>query len=270
MHSDSAFTIGDSHLICEDYAMNLQVEGNHHIAVCDGCSSSEMTDIGARLLALTALAVLSYQQDFDNISFIIDKIAWQINMNIRSMHIFEPLPNTMFDATLLVARKIGDSIGVLTVGDGYIVAKTKTGSLEIIKLEYPSGYPQYLSYKLNAEREKAFKKESPYLVQSELFLVNGKEPSFFGKLNIEGDFTWHRFHTAKYDWIALMSDGVNSFRDKLKHDIDPIRVIEYITDFKTTAGEFVKRRLNRFRQECRKNEWTHYDDVSIAVIHTGE
>lgn len=270
MHSDSSFMIGDSHLVCEDYAMNITVEGNHHIVVCDGCSSSQMTDVGARLLALSAIKTISFFEDFTRIDWLVERLAFRVKLQLKDIDIFKILPETLFDATLLVSRRIGDTIGVLAIGDGYIVASRKDGTISVTKIEYPSGYPRYLSYKMDPDREKAFLKESPNYIESMFYLREGEPPVLFGSLIHTSEFWWYRFNTYEHNWIALLSDGVNSFRNENRKDIDPLEIIREVTGFKTTSGDFVKRRLNRFRKECIQRGWTHYDDVSMAVIYTGE
>ncbi|HYO91642.1 MAG TPA: hypothetical protein VEQ40_08400, partial [Pyrinomonadaceae bacterium] len=69
MNADSAFLIGATHAVCQDYAVagngtpderaavsNLQA--NPYVILSDGCSSSPDTDIGARLLVKAAEQVL--------------------------------------------------------------------------------------------------------------------------------------------------------------------------------------------------------------------
>jgi hypothetical protein len=75
------------------------------------------------------------------------------------------------------------------------------------------------------------------------------------------------YTTTNIEWIALMSDGVHSFQDANKKEIDYTTIVKTLTDFKTNTGDFVKRRLNRFTKECKKLQWTHYDDVSLAAIY---
>ena len=45
MNIDTAFVIGDSHIVCEDYTTSYQKDDKCGIILCDGCSSSEMVDV---------------------------------------------------------------------------------------------------------------------------------------------------------------------------------------------------------------------------------
>ncbi|MCA9708502.1 MAG: hypothetical protein KDK70_21815, partial [Myxococcales bacterium] len=55
MYVDAWFAIGDTHVVCEDFACAGHTEAGAGFAVvCDGCSSSPQTDVGARLLAAAA------------------------------------------------------------------------------------------------------------------------------------------------------------------------------------------------------------------------
>ena len=54
-NADAFFSIGKTHMVCEDYARaGTQQNGLPYALVCDGCSSSPDTDIGARLLGMAA------------------------------------------------------------------------------------------------------------------------------------------------------------------------------------------------------------------------
>src|SRR5689334_13151177 len=64
MNSDCGFCIGDTHVVCQDYATAHGGECAYAI-LADGCSSSPDTDIGARLLVKSAGAVLeAFAHDF--------------------------------------------------------------------------------------------------------------------------------------------------------------------------------------------------------------
>lgn len=55
MNSDCYFEIGHSHTICQDYALTGKINDVLSYAIIsDGCSSSPLVDVGARLLAHSA------------------------------------------------------------------------------------------------------------------------------------------------------------------------------------------------------------------------
>ena len=67
------------------------------------------------------------------------------------------------------------------------------------------------------------------------------------------------------DIIAVVSDGINSFRNE-NGNISYIDLVDEFIGFKNTIGEFAKRRINAFKRKCLKENITHSDDISIATI----
>lgn len=264
MNSDSAFIIGDGHQVCEDYA----IDHKDIIILCDGCSSSQNTDIGSRLLALTALNILLTNNNFSKklFKFIIMKLL-KLKKNLPIFY------ETMFDSTLLIGKYLNDKniCKVLVAGDGIIVAKNKKGFLEIRKINFLSGYPYYLSYELNKERKEEFKKNNDevhinYSYYCEILKKYDYMNLYYKEQN---DFEF-LFNAEEFEWVGLFSDGIETFKDEKGNEIDYKDIINKLTNFKTFTGQFVKRRINRFKKECIKNNWTHFDDISMAIIYLGE
>jgi len=272
MNSDAAFIKGDSHLICEDYATNYTSQNNLQVVLCDGCSSSQMTDVGARILALTSASYLPVDHP-DNPEALLDRITGHLRYLLAD-HAFQSLPATVFDATLLMAKVVGNAVEIITVGDGVIAIKGKSGNLSILNLEYDKGYPRYLSYRLDAKRKELFLEKQSFLK------INKYGTYLFKDEDLEDNCVFSCVHstdledfTMSYviediEWIALMSDGVHSFSCK-KELISMFKVVRELLKFKTFTGQFVQRRLNRFKKDCRKWGWEHYDDVSLAVLYLG-
>ncbi len=76
MSSDSFFTIGKSHDICEDYACNGVFNDEiAYVIVCDGCSSSTHTDFGSRILSKSIeknlMWLLMIKEDIDILFLIV-------------------------------------------------------------------------------------------------------------------------------------------------------------------------------------------------------
>ncbi len=264
MNTDSAFTIGDSHLVCEDYA----ISGGDYAIVCDGCSSSEMTDVGARILALTSVDVLSELKRFDH-NIALDRITESLKLK-RGL-LYNNFPHAMFDSTLLFAKEFGEYIHVLVVGDGMLVRKQKNQSIIVKNYEYSENYPYYLSYELDELRKAQWNgvKQEVFNILSEICEDNTIE--YHGKfINVKNSYNYLCLEKNDYEWIALFSDGINSFTDMDKNHIPLENVILELTKFKTFTGQFVQRRMNKFKKDCKKFRWSHYDDLSMAVINIGE
>lgn len=260
MNTDAAFRIGDSHLICEDYATDYNPHNDSsRIVVCDGCSSSKMTDVGARLLALSTAHIIGQHYTAVNN---IHRIANFLISQYRGK-----FPNALFDSTLLFAHSTGDYIQAVICGDGVMALKKKTGDIIIRNYEYTKNYPYYLSYELDQGRKKEWEKvdqEYGYIMSIIKMDMIVKQKYI---IPVETPYSSMRMEKSEYEWIALFSDGVNSFSDADKNNIPAEIIISRLTDFKSFTGQFVNRRMNKFKKECIKSGWKHYDDISMAVMH---
>ncbi len=160
MNSDSHYLIGHSHQICEDYALSGKRDGFHYAIISDGCSSSDYVDIGARILAKTAENVIrefSRHLDFYQ-SSLYDVIGDMIITNAQKIVRGMGLPDTSLDATLMIAlckEEKSDQAydGIFYVyGDGVCAYTDHENKLHKIEVEYKSGAPLYLSYRLDQGR----------------------------------------------------------------------------------------------------------------------
>jgi hypothetical protein len=242
MITDALFLKGNSHLICEDYAMY----DDETIVVCDGCSSSSMVDVGARLIALEALN-RKYVAD------IIYEIEWLNNRKYRNY------PH-MFDCTMLRVQRRVNTLYIDCIGDGFIIIKMLDGRIKIIELEYEHSYPYYFSYELDQTKRDASNLIAQRSPVKESYLFGDKE-----EIQVLPNIYSTVFDVDRVDWIGVCSDGVKSFSaDNKSIHVDD--VICELIDFKVFSQGFVQRRLNMFSKFCTKNRWTHYDDVSLAVM----
>jgi hypothetical protein len=248
--TDAAFTIGSSHQVCQDYALAKEDK----VVLCDGCSSSPNTDIGARILA---------------------HCGEDLKILRTTLNLLE-LPEESLDATYLFVKDFLEKIKIRVVGDGVICIKYKDNSYEVTDYIYPSGAPDYVSYQLNTDRVLKFlevnKGNEPYTEiyssESDLSKVEPmRSDRIFGN-GVELDINTEIDHI---EWVALMSDGVHSFTKKdenvKKESIDFLEVLPKLLDFKNFTGKFVQRRMNAFKKFCTKEGWDHYDDLSLAVMH---
>src|ERR1017187_1833610 len=98
MNCDHHFEIGNSHRICEDYALSGQTKEVTYVILSDGCSSGIDVDVGARLVALSARRTLfenGFEMSYDTFGkvtlFNLDKISSYLSLHPLAL-----------DATLLV------------------------------------------------------------------------------------------------------------------------------------------------------------------------
>lgn len=257
MNANSTFSIGKDHTVCEDYALAYTGPTITYAIVSDGCSASPEVDFGARCLAMSAKRELRLNNDL--LSFSGKKAVTNAQ---RVIDVFPYLSPQFLDATLLVAAVNNKHLLVEMYGDGVMVHRKKSSTVSV-HIQLSSGAPDYLSYHLDPLRKQAY-----------LSLEDNKKEIIIrenGKESIRDDYApldpfIYDATVEEGDVIAVISDGINSFR---KMNNDPILwtdLIEEFTGYKTFEGEFVLRRIAAFKRKCLKEGVTHSDDISVAAI----
>lgn len=251
---DSHYVIGNGHKVCQDYSRI----NNNSAVISDGCSSTKDSDLGSRILTLRALDGLALDFDFTKTESYttVVKNAYDVVSNLG-----KPL---CLDATLGMLKLNNGVIEAHSYGDSVIVIKKEWGYI-IQYLDFTTGYPAYPSYCLG-ERFKHYENVRG-LVN---FNLANYTNDFVNMSKIISPFTHN--HISVYndadhvEWAAIVSDGIHSFQDEHKQSINLETIIPELFAFKTFKGEFVHRRMKRYLTDVAKKGWTHYDDLSIAVI----
>ncbi len=287
MNTDCAFYIGTTHEICQDYAL----AGKSSVTVADGCSGSNHSDMGSRILSITAMnkiAELDSLYNFDEKECI---LSARPAIKILNM------PNECLDATLLaaVSYEKDDELMAMCCGDGVIVIGTKEKETIIINCAYTDSYPFYMNYLYDRTGRYSnwLKNYNNREITQTVIGVDGKIISttiissynvgrLFGNLSIikpyDNKIIIEMSEASKLiEYIAVMSDGVHSFYEtvitdtsKYNKSVPYIDVLKELLDFKNFNQAFVQRRVNKFRKNCAKKNWGNADDLSLAVIYTGK
>ena len=288
MNANSYFEIGHSHLVCEDYALSEQSCGSTFIIVSDGCSESNNTDVGARLVTIIARDTLIHlinsnflKQDKAIETFPIVFQQLFLKKCLETKAVLNLSVNT-FDATLLLSFVLDDQLFVLCYGDGHIIYKTKAGLTIADSIEYQSGAPYYLSYQMdNAKKEAYFNEFKESLIDegSVTIKADGSSNSriFNQKLLTEHSnmFSYWKVFDIKnqeLSSISLSSDGIGTYSksqksdSEIKLDSSLPEMIRRMVAYKGTNGDFVVRRMNRMRLNMTEGGIIHDDDVSCATI----
>lgn len=260
MNTDSAFVIGKTHKVCQDYTSHGQ-----EIYLSDGCSSSPDTDFGARLLIQSAKMFSVRQEDY----------GYNTIEHAAFMRDIVHLPADSLDATLLTAGIYDNMFSARCYGDGVIALKEKGSTfITAFSVEYAGNAPEYLSYLLSHTRKviwDIFKPQNTRSVTCHWIHPNNpslnysntyNDPTFTNHLELSGA-------VSDYEWVALMSDGVHSFTDS-GTPVPIMEVLPLLLDFKNLNGEFVQRRMARFQKDIAAKGLVHNDDLSLAVINLGE
>lgn len=264
MNADAHYLIGHSHKVCQDYAL----ASDDAIIVCDGCSSSPHTDMGARLLAWNAAKYVGKEHFFEEFNHLPHLLS------AEARHLF---PAVSLDATLMVANRHGK---VLVFGDGYVAARNReTGEWINTKIEFPSNAPSYLSYGVYPERAKMYVENDLGTYQVFGWVADGWQLAEEGQgVVIEEDGNpvlggvCLDVNPEDYDMVVLMTDGIGSFTHqpegaRFPQPVPDIAILNEVLAFKHTQSQFVTLRLNGFfKRTASKRGWTNQDDVGMAAI----
>jgi len=279
MGRDAGMIIGETHLVCQDYARTMEAKGDEWAFVADGCSSSPDTDIGARLMVL--LAMQSSQLPEKDISTPMSSVGLFMAQGIAKQLCLHP---HSLDATLLAiktereprsvpveggfqAGKFGFTFYV--AGDGVYGVKKKDGTIMAAEVKYENNVPYYLNYNMDDKRHASFesgKGKVLYFQRSPKGKWKDKEACFWRD---KESFFWP---AEPGDIAFICTDGVSSVfkrvtngTSKTIEQVPLTQVLDRVLDFKG-QGQFVCRRLRRFQKEMRKNDWFNNDDIAVAAV----
>ena len=284
IHSDGYFAIGKSHNVCEDYVRcGKTPAGRAYAIVSDGCSGSDDTDIGARLLVRAAEAFIRASDDaITTMNFkIIIEMAHTYAAGMQ-------LPSACLDATLIIALESDIKVSVWKMGDGVIACRRRDGyatgrgnSIGYEYQEFVTGAPYYANYLRDAERQRSFLEMPNNQVIFNTYTNNDATTNARNGEALtdkESKETWNMdeymmtvnqpvmFYKDEVDLVVLMTDGALSFRKGLD-PVSPTEIVKQILDVKVSAGEFMVRRAKRFLGNyCTAQGWDHYDDFGVGAI----
>jgi serine/threonine protein phosphatase PrpC len=254
--------IGSQHNICEDYI----IQGNDpvpYIILADGCSTSENTEMGARILCHIAKQYLKYQSE-TSLSIDYHKMGQWVIHNAEMTARQLGLKKRCLDATLIIAFIYNNEARVYMYGDG-VVASQKDGVITTLITSYTKNAPYYLSYLIDEGRKNAY--HDMQIDKVETAFVDGK---FKKEEKYAYDYGTSQFlpnFDERCDTLFICSDGILSFIVENPAERRLIEVHDFIPDFmafKNFKGEYLKRRLNKALKKLDRDGITHFDDLSIG------
>lgn len=282
MNTNAYYEIGSSHKVCEDYALSGNHEDMAYAIVSDGCSSSEHSDVGARIISHIAKGVLIYLKGrnlilSDTFQDIFRELMLRKCLEVKTSL---GLPTDVFDATLLISVVLSDKAICLGWGDGYIAFVGKDKEINLYETKYSSGAPYYLSYEMSAGKKEAYQKEfgdgevsiTQYTINDSGIHTHPEVTTFDVPYSHS---ILRQGRTGEVKFIVLSSDGIDTYqtdpryRDPDNKGIQTYTAPEMITplvSYKSIAGEFVERRMQRNKEDMDKKHIVHQDDVSCASI----
>lgn len=257
LHYDYYYTIGVTHQVCEDYATQGEVP-TPFMVLSDGCSASENTDVGARILTLATKHIIenATQWPLDYLSFgkLLISNALKIVDQMQHAH-------SVLDATVMLAFLQEDNIMVYVYGDGCLLFKDHEDNIGTIEIVFTHNAPFYLTYWCNQKRlfEYAKCEENPLLL---IDSVNGQsEPKSF-----KTQLTFC-FPLDKFKMVAIASDGAAQCFDI--HQKTKVPLYNIATDFlafQNLNDKFVKHHTENTLKHYAKQGIYPADDLSIGVF----
>lgn len=281
INTDSIFLIGNSHKVCEDYALTgCTTSGLHYAIISDGCSSSSNTDIGSRILARTTehyLRLMLKTPDAININNMYEMIGRLTIISAYGIvkHQLHLEPEAL-DATLIIAFQLEKNIITFTYGDGVILFKTIDNKIGYEVIEYSENAPYYLSYwndkgrassYRNMIRSNSISNTIPFInlnpgndIKIDIkFPHNEEEETFFKKYDEKLIKIFNIDHIKD---VVISTDGILS--SNLERNI-----LTEVLSYKNTNGAFLQRRIKRILLDNEKIGYKFYDDLGLASIIRG-
>lgn len=282
MNTNAYYEIGSSHRVCEDYALSGTYKDMAYAIISDGCSASDDTDIGARLLSTIAKGVIKYLRDRELIGTKDFNSIFRELVVRKCLEVKQSLglPIDAFDATLLISTVYKDKIISLGWGDGYFIFVTKDNVKIIYDIHYSMGAPYYLSYEMSPSKKKAYEDtygNSIITVKNSIIATDGSVTETINNPTggLYSESLYKEAHVPSIKFVILSSDGIGTYQDDPKFPKEDgaekktysaIEIIPDIAAYKNTAGEFVIRRMQRIKSDMDKNHIVHIDDVSCSSI----
>ena len=264
INSDSIFLSAKQKFVCEDYAL-CGHDPVPFMILSDGCSSSENTDVGSRLLTHCVKKTLN--TFVANSSLDIETLG---NVSIsfaKSATDILNLPDTCLDATLIVAYINNKYLEINMYGDGTYVCEYKDGRKKLVTVSYKDNMPYYLNYIISLDRKKLYEEHTKDSSLSFKRIDTISYEQCETKYEEYNSITHDSIEIDSIKSISIFSDGISSFVDCIKNEkIQLQKIIELFTSYKTTAGEFVKRRVRKAVEDLYKNHIYNTDDISCCCM----
>jgi hypothetical protein len=253
---------------CQDFSI-CGSEPIPYVIICDGCSSSKNTDVGARILAFAAEKIIkTHLKD--------DYMWWGISISKRFHEIGDSaiflakkstdtldLDRTCLDSTLIIAFERDKKVNVFMYGDGDVFSLSKNGEKSIKRISYAGSAPYYLSYLMDKNRHRSYKE---FADQMDGFV---KTENLDGlKKEVKYDYpTIFSFDIEDLYLLLITSDGAESFVDfNIVEKVSCEAIANELLSIKSKKGEFIKRRSIRLVEDLAKQNTFNTDDFSVGAI----
>ncbi len=255
---DSIFKIGKAHSVCQDYAAHK----GDIIALSDGCSSSENTDFGARMLINRQIQSKIFAFDYESALFMAFVDAKQLGLNLE-----------ILDATLLVGKIFSNKLNFSITGDGVFSYQLKDNTIKIVQVEFANNAPYYLSYMLSVSRNENYLQIfGGQKTITEYTLENGKVINTEIKIVAYNECCEYEFNVNDLKSFFLFSDGVETFHQVIKTETSKftkdIPTVDSVLEIMNcpTFGPFLEKKYTKMSEQHAKQGIFHSYDLSVAAF----
>ncbi len=279
LYTDHYFHIGKIHLVtgkpCQDYATSVVYDGAAIAIISDGCSTGGDTDIGSRILALSAAKAIREHWFFNrNIK---ETAPWEINLSqkivltgIRQILGLQ-LKDTLATCVYAYISPLGGFVHVQ--GDGIVTLKYQNGRIVMSQFKWENNAPFYPAYEevglvnfleahgnnLNATR--LSEERYVYETEGEFTALDTKYYTLSDGIQGITINIGAKALSEQLAFIAIFSDGVTQIEN-----LDWKEAVVMFMTFKNATGEFAKRRMIRGIKDVQKIGKGPLDDIAYAVI----
>lgn len=266
-HLDSYLVSGPQHARCQDAVLTNTL--GPLLAVSDGCSTGNNTDLGAMVL-LEAIRTSSWCNSRPiNEAWRIAENSLKYLMDGNAQRVLDSLT-----ATLLLATVIDDCWEVSLVGDGFIGYRDREEKFWTwIVVDWEQNAPYYLRYFYEQNSDKWLKEfpNNKYTVTTYKSLTPDKwdiiskyqfTPDAVSLLESPCTYTI-TVPLDKSDLLVLSSDGLMSLYGK-----DQVAsVFAAFHEFKLLSGPFLQRRLGTYISHLKKSGVLPGDDLGVSAAY---
>lgn len=274
LNVDNHFSMGKSHLVCEDYTLSGVTNNLTWYIVCDGCSSAEKSDVGARILAHVAS---QHIEEFFNAE---DKQAIAIQCGGKARALLEGMGLSRWQLMATMHIGIADpntnTAMVLSMGDGFDFYQFTNGDVLVRTRDYIQNAPYYVGYLLEEKDNRYYLSmdtgEPNYTPNVGGFCL--ERTYLNGKLKEEREcyepifLTCHVHQLSDLTKFGSVTDGADSFKGSTSLVVQetPVSIIQQLLTIANPSKGFMKRRLNKMLVSVENKGSVPTDDIGVAVI----
>ena len=261
----------------QDYAVAVDIGTTKHplpfIAIADGCSAGQHSELGAMILTRAALAVAKYYRDRLGLEYLGTGVAIQNSMledvKHRASQVAQELKLELDDmiATLRVAFVYENILYTIETGDGYNFFIHNDGKFIAHQHEYEINAPFYLAYDM-FDKIKEYDGIGVNLLDT-LYTNNTQDPALVLPSHTRFSQQISLDSIPTIDYFGLATDGIASYmmNDGSNLAVKPEAIVGQLAQIKQPAGEFLVRRFQKMDKELTEKGFVNQDDVGVAMIN---